>query len=636
MLMCDQDHDGSHIKGLFINFLHYFYPNLLRSGFVEEFITPIIKVSNKRESMAFFSVAEFEKWKNDLIAKNGFEEIHKWKVKYYKGLGTSTSNEAKEYFSNLNSKHRILFTFDKNKKTEDNLIDMVFAKSKAQKRKEWLSNYKLLSESEGHKFIDHSVGQVSISDFFNKEFIHFSQYDNVRSIPLLIDGLKPSQRKVLYAIMNKRKGDANNEIKVAQLAGYVSEITAYHHGEASLNSTIVNMAQDFVGSGNNIPLLYPSGQFGTRLQGGKDAASARYIFTRLNGLTRYIFPEVDDAILEYNEEDGMKLEPKFFVPILPMVLVNGAEGMGTGWSTNIPTFHPLDIIKNLKNMLEGKPASDISIWTRGFKGSFEYEEDKKRFVTYGLLEFLSVGERGKNYKLRISELPLGKWTEDYKNFLLDQINENDALIKEFTEHHTDVNVCFDVTISSDIFEGGVEEVKKLIEMKALHRMLKLESYISLSNMTLFDAQGRITQYESAKDIILAFYPVRLAYYSKRKDFLLNQYRAELKLLGNKLKFLKHFISGSNTLLNFTKKKRDEMMVYLRDELQLEPINDSFQYVLNLPLWNLTEDNVQKLQNQFDEKQEQWNSLNNKTPEQLWLQDLEELETALTNCKNYVL
>ena len=169
---------------------------------------------------------------------------------------------------------------------------LAFSKTMADQRKEWLRGY----DPDAH--VDHSGASLDYTTFIDKELIHFSNADNVRSIPSMLDGLKPGQRKILFSCFKRGKSMTKNEIKVAQLAGYVSEHSAYHHGEASLAGTIVGMAQTFVGS-NNVALLYPAGQFGTRLLGGKDAASPRYIFTKLPALTRLIFHPDDDALLEY-------------------------------------------------------------------------------------------------------------------------------------------------------------------------------------------------------------------------------------------------------------------------------------------------------------------------------------------------
>lgn len=185
-------------------------------------------------------------------------------------MGTSTSADAKKYFNDL-GKHRL--PFEDIKPDERALIDMAFNKKKADDRKEWLRQFK------PGTFLDHDVDSVPISDFVNKELILFSMADNIRSIPSVADGLKPGQRKVLFACF---KRNLVNEIKVAQLAGYVSEKTAYHHGEQSLTATIVGLAQNFVGS-NNVNLLDPRGQFGTRIavSQGYNNAEIRVVKTLL-------------------------------------------------------------------------------------------------------------------------------------------------------------------------------------------------------------------------------------------------------------------------------------------------------------------------------------------------------------------
>ena len=218
----------------------------------------------------------------------------------------------------------------------DDAIDMVFNKKRAEDRKEWLGKY------ERESFLDTSKTEIPFEDFINFEMNHFSKYDCDRSIPNLMDGLKTSQRKILFAAFKK---GLKSEIKVAQFAGYVSEHSAYHHGEQSLMGAIVGMAQDYVGS-NNIGVLMPNGQFGTRLAGGKDSASERYIFTQLNSITRKIYPQMDDNVLKYLDDDGTLVEPIYYAPIIPMVLVNGSRGIGTGFSTDIMSYNPIDIINS--------------------------------------------------------------------------------------------------------------------------------------------------------------------------------------------------------------------------------------------------------------------------------------------------
>jgi DNA topoisomerase-2 len=295
-------------------------------GFIGFMNTPILKARKGNQELVFYNNGEYETWKTEGQQTGSLDG---WKIKYYKGLGTSTGKEFREYFE----KKKIV-GFEHSEKSDD-AIDMVFNKKRADDRKDWLKLY------DRKTYLDTSKTNVSYEEFINREFIHFSKYDCDRSIPNLMDGLKISLRKILFSAFKK---NLTSEIKVAQFSGYVSEHSGYHHGEASLNAAIVGMAQNFVGS-NNINLFMPNGQFGTRLQGGKDSASERYIFTQLNKITRTLFPQVDDPILNYLNDDGQPVEPVFYAPIVPMILINGSKGIGTGFSTDIMCYNPLQIIQ---------------------------------------------------------------------------------------------------------------------------------------------------------------------------------------------------------------------------------------------------------------------------------------------------
>ena len=323
MIMTDQDHDGSHIKGLIINFLQSSFPGLLEiPGFLIEFITPIVKVSIMRGKkidrvIPFYTMPQYEVWR-DTEGKTCV-----WKQKYYKGLGTSEPNrEGREYFSQLDQH---LKKFHQLQEGDVGLIELAFAKKNADARKDWLRAFKPGTH------LDPDLSEIPISDFINKELILFSMADNVRSIPSVLDGLKPGQRKILYGCFRR---NLSTDIKVVQLGGYVSENTGYHHGEQSLYQTIIGLAQDFVGS-NNLYFLMPNGSFGSRATGGKDASAPRYIFTELNKLTRKLFNPSDDPLYKYLDDDDTTVEPEWYLPIIPTLLVNGTEGIGTGWSTNL-------------------------------------------------------------------------------------------------------------------------------------------------------------------------------------------------------------------------------------------------------------------------------------------------------------
>jgi len=326
IIYTDADVDGIHIKGLLMNFFENFFPELLKIDFLYEFITPILKGKKGKDIKSFYTI-------NDYQTALDKGELNGYSIKYYKGLGTSTPLESKEYFKNLD-KHLLPFNWD----TDDNTdaIDMVFNDKRAEDRKEWLLNTT-------PKQVDKFGVPTPISSFLNNEMITFSLHDNIRSIPSLYDGLKPSQRKIMNTCL---KRNLTTDTPVSSLAGSIKETQKYHSGEVSLEQGIVNLAQDYISS-NNLNLLQPAGQFGSRLQGGKDAASSRYIFTHLSPITKYIFKSEDNDILNYLEEDGTIIEPDTFKPIIPMALINGVEGIGTGWSTNIPMYNPKEVIFNV-------------------------------------------------------------------------------------------------------------------------------------------------------------------------------------------------------------------------------------------------------------------------------------------------
>ncbi|RQM31206.1 hypothetical protein B5M09_010092, partial [Aphanomyces astaci] len=524
MLMTDQDHDGSHIKGLLLNLFHSFWPALLEANYVSAFLTPLLKVhpsvASKKPALPFFSMPEYDQWKAD-------HPSVKHSVKYYKGLGTSTSKEGQEYFDALND-HRVEYT--STSPADGDALAMVFSKDRVADRKQWLR------QSNPLDFVFERVASMSLGQFVHAELIQYSHADNIRSIPNVIDGLKPSQRKVLFACFRRH---LVKEMKVAQLAGYCAEHTAYHHGEASLLSTIVNMAQDFVGS-NNVPLLVPSGQFGTRLQGGKDAASARYIFTHLQPYTRLIFPAADETLLEYVHDDGVPVEPVYFVPILPMLLVNGADGIGTGWSTSVPSHHPIQVIDWLLARLmqpsdKWRGGNELEPWVKGFQGRVTSKPNG--FGTEGVVRV--VHDKKKSWTLAISELPVGKWIDDYKTFLWSLVAAKK--VQTFTEHHTDRTVHFEVVVpkddSDDDLAAGIDWTK----------WFKLESNLNTTNMHAFDSTNTLQKYQSSADILDAFYPVRLALYHRRKEYLVDESTRDLRRLTNRARFVQAMASHDSPL-----------------------------------------------------------------------------------------
>lgn len=635
MIMTDQDQDGSHIKGLLINFMHHFWPNLLKYNVIEEFITPIVKVTKGKTELSFYSLPEFEEWKRET------ENWHTYRVKYYKGLGTSTSKEAKEYFSDM-ERHKIPFKYTGAE--DDAAINLAFSKKKIEERKEWLTSWmedrKRRSEMGLPENYLYGKGTkaVTYNDFINRELILYSNMDNTRSIPSMVDGLKPGQRKVLFTCL---KRNLTKELKVAQLAGSVAEMSAYHHGEASLMNTIINLAQNFVGS-NNLNILQPIGQFGTRLHGGKDAASPRYIFTALSPLARMLFNVNDDPLLKSNFDDNLKIEPEWYCPIIPMVLVNGAEGIGTGWSTKLPNYDVREIIANIKRMLDGEDPLPMVPSYKNFKGTIE-ELSESRFIASGEVAIID------DQTIEITELPVRTWTQNYKEDVLEVMlhgtEKTPSMITDFKEYHTDSTVKFVVKMTPEKLAAAEEQ--------GLHKVFKLQSNISTNTMVLFDHNGCIRRYENITDILKEYFDVRLGLYQKRKDYLEGLLTAEASRLENIARFIMEKIDGLITIENKPKKELIQMLVrrgYDSDplkrwkELQAkdkEDVDDSdgegddestasgssggpdFNYILNNPLWCLTKEKKDALLKQRDEKKSELEALKKKSKEDLWMDDLEE-------------
>ncbi|XP_063778296.1 DNA topoisomerase 2-beta [Pseudophryne corroboree] len=651
MIMTDQDQDGSHIKGLLINFFHHNWPSLLKHSFLEEFITPIVKATKSKQEMAFYSIPEFDEWKKQI------ENQKLWKIKYYKGLGTSTAKEAKEYFADMD-RHRIIFRYVGPE--DDAAITLAFSKKKIDDRKEWLTNFmedrrqRRLHGLPEQFLYGTATKHLTFNDFINKELILFSNSDNERSIPSLVDGFKPGQRKVLFTCF---KRNDKREVKVAQLAGSVAEMSAYHHGEQALMMTIVNLAQNFVGS-NNVSLLQPIGQFGTRLHGGKDAASPRYIFTMLSPLARLLFPGMDDNLLKFLYDDNQRVEPEWYMPIIPMVLINGAEGIGTGWACKLPNYDTREIVNNVKRMLDGLDPYPMLPSYKNFKGTIQ-EIGQNQYAVSGEVYVLDRNT------VEITELPVRTWTQVYKEQVLEPMlngtEKTPALISDYKEYHTDTTVKFVVRMT--------EEKLAQAEAAGLHKVFKLQTSLTCNSMVLFDHMGCLKKYDTVQDILKEFFDLRLHYYTLRKEWLIGMLGAETAKLNNQARFILEKIQGKITIEN--KSKRDLIQMLVQKGFESDPVKSwkeaqekateeddlqdqtedsssdygtasgpDFNYILNMSLWSLSKERVDELIRQRDVKGKELNDLKRKSPPDLWKEDLaafvEELDKVEAQEKEDVL
>lgn len=691
MILTDQDVDGSHIKGLIMNFIHYYWPSLIKyEGFIRSFATPLVKATKGKgknlQVLPFYSLNEFEEWKktnND--GKN-------WSIKYYKGLGTSSSKEAQECFEDVDDKLIYYYwqtkmeeekttkkkSSKKNKKISEfvdeesepvsdvyqpkykdiseDAITLAFAEGREDDRKKWLNTF------DPKVYLNTSDKRISYYDFIHKELIAFSIYDTARSIPNIMDGFKPGQRKVYFGSV--KKNIYKNSIKVAQLSGYISEHTHYHHGEQSLNETIIKMAQNFVGS-NNLNLLIPDGQFGTRLCGGKDAASPRYIYTLLDEIGKKIFIEHDFDILEHQTDDGDMIEPMYYAPIIPMILVNGTNGIGTGYASTIEPCNPRDIYNNIKRIIAGEKPKAMKPWYRHFMGSIE-KIGVNKYISRAKYDI--IGD-----SIHITDLPVGIWTDNYRAFI-NNLKESGAqqknqdkknaknvkttnskakggragsknakfLAKKIKKSNTakvakknkigmDIKStdedCTDMRISYTItFHPG--KLQHHIANGTLEKELKLIKPINLTNMHLFDENGKIRKYDSYGEILQCFAKVRLDLYQKRKDYLLGKWKQDIDILKWKLKFIEGVI---NEKIIVFKKKTSEIIEQL-EKLKFpsfaeETGKPKYEYLTSMTIIRFSKDEVDKLKKQIENKKTEMETLESKSPSQIWEEELEEFMEA---------
>ena len=638
MIMADSDVDGKHIIGLVLLYFHCRFPSLLARGYVMYYRTPIVRVKKGAQVHKFYIPREYELWRQRT------PDYEKWNHKYYKGLGTSTNAEIKDDYMNP----RVIYCFYDDQ--APTAMRLAFDKRLADQRKDWIGAWRNMLEIE-------DIQLQPISQFINFELILYS-VDNVkRSIPRLIDGFKESHRKLIHGSHQKFKigplEKKYTEVKVAQLSAYVAGETHYHHGERILDDVIVGMVQDFVGS-NNVRWFVPGGQFGTRYRGGKDSSQTRYTFTQPERLLPYIIRKEDAAILEHLNDEGEKVEPVTYYPIIPMILVNGGHGIATGHSTYIPNHNPLDIIKWIRMRLQGHAdldLPDVLPWYLGFKGFIqvidrrkgkqetetnpnvqqvpqiqvaevdetlegtdaeaeeneyagldeddysddEVDPDRPRFsmITTGCFHIEVNGT------IVVTELPIGRWSENYHKWLEELVEKKK--ITGFRDNSIDNDVYFEIY--------GFKDTPNIAS-------LKLKKSYGLTNMVLLDENDRPTRYDTSHDILQAYYLRRLPAYQRRKDYILGDLSKQIETLNHKIRFIRAILDKEIRIKN---RKTAET------KARMAELGIPGELLDSTSLRHLSEEDIAALMAKIQAKTAEIQTLLGTTPEQMWTRELDELE-----------
>lgn len=640
VIACDQDDDGFHIKGLFLLFLWKFWPSLFDlttvdgTAFICSISTAVVmartgKGKGQKVKM-FYSNPEFKAWYDS----DEFKKMKGTEIRYYKGLGSHKPGDEKLY---NNDPKRVQYILDGE---EPDYMDLGFNKTQSDWRKTWITRD--LPKPGEMTIVEESLpitidGELSLSTFVDTQLKIYHVMALRRALPNIYDGFKESQRKAFYGVMfdvDAKKKSQNLE----NLAGAVKKATGYHHAGEALENTMKKMAQGFVGS-NNIPEFVNDGEYGTRWEGGGDASAARYIYTKLEDISWVLFPEMDEPILKHAVEDDQKVEFEFFMPILPMILVNGATGIASGYSTNVPCYNPEDLANWIDAWLDDSNSVNelpaLVPWYRGYTGKIElvrkvgkeykicgHGEKASSWRTKGILEKTKAGW------WRISELPVGMWSvtmKEYLEYLYTGQPPKGSKKKKTDRYLTEIR--WKGTANTAIWD--IKPVKDFIpDMEVAGNFKNMQNVFSLTNMHVIDENNYPRKYSSPEDLLKDFCTKRLEYYGKRKNYWTREYQKQYDKESDRYKYVKAVIEGKLAMKQEEAKLEESML-----KLGLRKASDakgkiSFDYLLAMQMRSIMSvTKLAEIQKEVERVKALLDDMKAKSPSNLWKQDLVKFREA---------
>ena len=435
---------------------------------------------------------------------------------------------------------------------------------------------------------------MKITEFYSKNYVDFSSYDNLRKIASLVDGQKNASRKILHTVLEKNIKD---KIKVSQLGSKVAEFAEYLHG--NLDGVIVNLGQDFIGT-NNIPLLQKKGNFGTRFS--QESSASRYIYTYGTSEFFELFKKEDIPVLKHQYFEGNKIEPMFYVPNLPILLINGSEGVSSGFAQKILPRDPKKIRQYIKTVVSGKSSRyDFAPWYNGFNGAIEQGDNPAQWLIKGTIE-----RKGIN-KVLITEVPVGY---DLKGYIkvLDDLEDN-KVIQSYRDKSEDDVFLFEVTIPSKTLKEWSDD-DLLSKLKLIKKVTE--------NYTVVDENNKIEVFNSAKELIDRYIQVKLEYVGYRKEHTIKTLTDEINLDYSKYTFIKMIVDDE---LIVSKRKKSEVVEDISKVQDIIERDGSFDYLLNMPIHSLTEERMEKLKKDIQDKKDRVKELSETTNADLWLSEI---------------
>nr|WIL05274.1 topoisomerase IIA [Pithovirus mammoth] len=594
IILADADVDGKHIIGLILNLFFCRFPTLLARGFVKYLRTPVLRLKKGKQTQSFFSDSEYLRWQ----AAN--PDYKTWEHKYCKGLGSSSEREV----ADDSKQPRVVVCFyDENAPTS---MKLAFDEALTDLRKNWIEQFK---NSVSEIFTVEGPEVQSVSDFINIEMVRFSLDNLSRSVPRMLDGLKVSQRKAIWGAMSHWKSWHSSKklptTKVKQLAGKVSGETAYKHGEDNIAKTIMAMAQVYVGT-NNMPYFVRDGQFGSRKWLGEDTPDSRYPFTCPEKWWPYVFRKEDEPLLTYVEDEGQILEPVTLLPILPMCMINGCNGIGTGWSTFMPNHSPSEVADWLEKKILEQELPEINPWYMGFEGGIylkpvrqeevDDDDDHEGEVGYSMITSGIFHQKGD--QVIITELPIGRGMQKYSEWLKTLVEAK--IIKDYQDKST-------LNVPQIIIEGFP---------KPTLRRLKLQRSFGMTNIVLLDTHDNPKRYPNTTCLLEDFYAQRLPYYEKRKANHLKELKEKFDKISHKIRLVLAVLSGEIVVSN---RKKSEVVA------QLEQKGIPKTLLKEVNLYHLTAEEVERLQREKDETEQAYQTYSQLPYQQIWLNELIEFK-----------
>lgn len=642
-LVTDADDDGIHIRGLVLNFFRVKFPDLIKHHkFLYIMETPLLKVRiGKGKTIPFFYEREYYSWINDVnVSDQEREQRSNYKVNYYKGLATSDDADLMEAFELADKLGKfICLTYDD---AADSMFEMAFGEGNEDLRKQWIRSWipKEYRSVYSSKFV-----QDSMSGFIASPMCKYS-YSNVqRTIPCICDGLKEVQRKILATMQTLPNKD---RIKVTELVGLIESSVNYKHGNGSLEKSIVSMTNDCVGT-NNIPYILGQSQFDSRF--GDDAGAARYIFVKKHPLMKYIFRSEDDILLNYMKEEGKVVEPEFYYPILPMFLVNGSLGIGTGFSTSIPCYNPVQLAKRIVHWLKRKDGLAVQIpelvpWYRNYKGTIEKIKDE----WYSIGAYYEEPSR-KSYKnVVVTEIPVTKTISSYINILEDYKTKPLVSDERYDELNATLNSKAKCPTYIETYQEGTtnfkyyinDGTKKVLRIELLpnitiitprclyrqkdpYAVLRLKERISCKNIVLLNDQHVPIIYDDVNAIFDEYCNIRYNAYEKRKLLEISKLNTLIEYHAKRIKFVEdvrsEVIVTRNRKMNDIYKDMDQNGY---DRKLLKEVTIELQ----------TDEGLEKLRSEYNVLVEKRNSRINLSVEDMWIDELKKLIVELEKFYGY--